>query len=290
MAQHTVILAQGQLSPALKTICDTKHLLIVDKNSTYESASENLFNGSKYDGTVCLKVAEGHTVVLPNAEDFITKKGNLQLAYNLTSRIPSTKNENYQFILVSENPHYEPKVKESSLETWVRVHGKIMTVKDFTAYEVPKTTLTKPYDLKVTSGLLTLHKQDGNDVIGHTTRNFNVALSDSTSAHENNAMYIGQKYPGQIIKLTLDDGKSEKDGGHIIMVKDLGEVAHITVRTGIRAALSGPVLEKYNAGTYEFQLQEIDPGNKQNPKVKVSKVGDTEVTITGWYTYALEQK
>jgi len=290
MAQHTVILVSGQLSPALKTVCDTKHLLVVDKVSTYESASENLFNGSKYDGTVCLKVAEGNTVVLPNAEDFLTKKGNMQLTYNLTARVPPTKNENYQFILVSENPLYEPKVKETPLETWARVHGKVISVKEFTAFEVPKTTLEKPYDLKVTSGLLTSHKQNGNDVTGHMTRNFNVALSDSKSAHENNAMYIGQKYPGQIIKLTIDDGKSEKDGGHIIMIKDLGETAHVTVRTSIKAFLSGLVLEKYNAGTLEFNLQEIEPSAKQNPKIKVSKVGDTEVTVTGWYTYALEQK
>jgi len=290
MDLHTIILVPGQLAQSLKTVCESKNFLILDKKSTYESASENLFNGAKYDGIVCLKVAEGNTVVLPEAEDFVTKKGTLQLSYNLITRIPPTKYENYQFILVTDVNEPEPKSKEAQLVEWAKKYAKIMSVKDFTAFDVPKTTLSKPYDLKVTSGLLTTHKQNGSDVTGHMTRNYNVSVSDAKSAHENNAMYIGQKYTGQIIKLTIDDGKTEKDGGHIIMIKDLGEVAHITYRSGIKAALSGSVLEKYNTGIYEFQLQEIDSSSKQNPKIKVSKVGDTEVFVSGWYTYALEQK
>ncbi|ARF12109.1 hypothetical protein Klosneuvirus_3_244 [Klosneuvirus KNV1] len=290
MDLHTIILVPGQLSQTLKTVCEAKHLLILTKESTYESASEALFNGAKFTGTLCLKVADGNTLVLPNAEDFITKKGTLQLVYDLTTRIPPTKSENYQFILVTDTTEPEPKSKEAQLAEYAKKYAKIMSTKEFTDYNVPKTTLSKPYELKVTSGLLTTHKQNGSDVTGHTTRNYNVSVSDAKSAHENNAMYIGQKYTGQIIKLMIDDGKSEKEGGHIVMVKDLGETAHITYRSGIKAALSGSVLEKYNTGVYEFQLQEIDSSSKQNPKIKVSKVGDTEVLVSGWYTYALEQK
>lgn len=290
MDVHTVILVPGQLTSALKTVCDNKHLIVFTRESTYESASENMFNGSKFTGTLCQKVAEGNTLVLQNAEDFITKKGTLQLFYDLTTRIPPTKSENYQFILMTDNAEPEPKSKEFQLVAWAKTHAKIMSVKDFTSFEVPKTTLSKPYELKVTSGLLTTHKQNGLDVTGHMTRNYNVTVSDATSAHENNAMFIGKKYPAQLIKLTVDDGKSEKEGGNIVMVKDLGETAHVTVKTLIKAALSGQVLEKYNAGTLEFNLQDIDPSSKQNPKLKVSKVADTEVLVSGWYTYALEQK
>ena len=287
---HTVILVPGQLSTALQTVCNNKGLLVFTKESTHESASEALFNGSKFTGTLCLKVAEGNTLVLPNAEDFITKKGTLQLVYDLTTRIPLTKSENYQFILVTDVINPEPKSKETQLVEWAKKHAKIISIKEFTDYIIPKTTLSKPYDMKVTSGLLTTYKQNGSDITGHMTRNYNVMVSDASSAHENNAMYIGKKYPGQIIKLMIDDGKSEKEGGHIVMIKDLGETAHVTVRTGIKAALSKNVLEKYNANVHEFHLQEIDTTSKQNLKIKVSKVGDTEVLVSEWYTYALEQK
>lgn len=289
MDTHTIVFVPGQLSPALKTVCESKNLLVVEKNSLYESASENLFNGSKFTGYVCLKVAEGHTLVLQNAEDFITKKGSCQLLYDLTVRVPPTKYENYKVVVVTDSEP-DPKSKEYPLVEWAKKHAKVMSLKEFTAFDIPKTTLTKPYELKVTSGLLTTHQQNGVDVTGHSTRNYNVSLTDSQSAHENNAVHLGKKYPGQIIKLTLNDGKGDKDAGHIIMVKDLGEVAHITFRTSIKAALSGPVLEKYNAGVLEFNLQEIEPSAKQNPKIKISNIGNTDVNVTGWYTYAIEQK
>lgn len=287
---HTIILVPGQLSDTFKMICQTKDLHIFDKNVTYESANEMLFNNSKFVGTLCYKVAECQTLVLPNGEEFITKKGTLQLLYDLTTRIPSTKNEDYQFIIVTDVQEPDPKTKEAQLIIWGKKNAKVMTVKEFTDYDIPKTILPKQYELKVTSGLLTTHKQNDSDITGHMTRNYNVSLSDSKSAYENNVIHIGQKYPGQIIKLVVDDGKSVKDGGHIIMVKDLGETAHVTVKTSIKSALSGPVLEKYNSGIYEFNLQEIDPNNKQNPKIKISNIGPTDVLITGWYTYAFEQK
>lgn len=289
MAVHTIILTAGQLTAELKTVCDKKQLYCAVKSSTYESASEASFNESKFVGTVCLKVSEGQTVVLPNAEDFMTKKGTLQLQYNLTTRIPSSKNENYKFILVIDDTNFDSKSKEFQLVEWCKKNGTIMTLQEFSDYEIPKTVLPKPHDVKVTTGLLTNHQQFGQAITGHRTLTYNVTVSDGQTSCENNAMHINKIYQGQIIKLTIDDGKTgEKDCGHIVMIPDLGPTAHITVKTSIKSSVSGPVLEKYNSGVYEFNLQDVDPASKQNPKIKVSNVDSTLVMITGTYTYATE--
>jgi len=292
MSIHTIILTPGPTTVEFAAACDQKKLFIFDKDVTKETASDDAFNGSKFFGTVCQMVSEGKTVAITDAADNLTKKGDLMLQHNLTSRVPGTSKANYSFILVTDDnvEKANKKSKEGQLYEWAKKNAKVMTIEEFTKTEFPtNVSVDKPYDVKVTCGLLTSHMQDG-AVTGHMTKGFGFTIPDAELAQENNHDHVGKTYKGEIIKLTVNDGKSgDKDGGSIIMVPDVGPISHITNNTEIKSALSGPVLEKYNNKVMEFDLVEIDPTTKRNLKLKVEKVGETDVTVTGWYSYAIEQ-
>lgn len=292
MSVHTIILTPGATTVEFAEACDKKKLFIFEKDLTKETASDDTFNGSKYFGTVCQVVSSGKAVVVPDAADNLTKKGDLMLLHHLTSRIPGTTRASYSFVLVTDDnvEKANKKSKEGQLYEWAKKNAKLMTFKEFTETDFPtNVTIEKPYDVKVTCGLLTSHMQDG-AVTGHMTRGFGLSVQDAELAQENNNGHVGKTYKGEIIKLTINDGKSgDKDGGSIVMIPEVGPVAHITNNTEIKSALSGPVLEKYNSKVMEFDLLEIDPTTKRNMKLKVEKVGETDVTVTGWYSYAIEQ-
>lgn len=99
---------------------------------------------------------------------------------------------------------------------------------------------------------------------------------------------MNQKYNGELVGLSLKDAKSEKEAGSIVMINELGDYSHITVRTLIKSALSKNVLEKYSSGTMTFNLQDIDDKAKQNPTITVQKLGESQVQVIGWYCYAID--
>ena len=99
--------------------------------------------------------------------------------------------------------------------------------------------------------------------------------------------HVGATDPtSEIVSLQING----KPGGEIVrvpMIDATSQTAHITVNTGIKAALSRQVLEAYLAGTLTFDLKTIDPTIKQDKVLTVSKLADVEVHITGFYYYVL---
>lgn len=286
---HSIILVPGPMTPELTILFNQKKIKILDRDMTKETASDKMFNENKYMGTLCLEVATGTTLAIPEAADYLTKKGGLSLSYHFATKIPGTSSANYSFILVYDTDTKDPdlKTKEGQLLKWATENARVMTVSEFTTYNIPiPAAMTTPYKMSVTCGRLTTHKQNNVNVTGHSTCNYAITCDEAQLLQENNQIHMGKTYNGTIVKLSVDG----KDGGIIIQISSLGDTVHITNNTTIKSSLSGPVLEKMNSNIMEFNLQDIDKTAKQNPRLKIEKVGETEVTITGWYCYAIESR
>lgn len=284
---HTIVLLNVPAKTEVLDVCEKKNLILLHPERLKESASTVIFNENKYFGTICLEVAKGNTVIIPNASDYINKKGNLTLVYHLISRLAGTSHSNYNYIVISE------KEDGSQLLKWAGKYAKCMTLAEFTDYEMPKTIIDKPYELKVTCGLLTKHLQDKKEITGHVTRDYNIGMEDATMLEENNKKYVNNKYKATIVQLTLNDEKDKnknKPGGSILDLPDLGEFAHVTNNTAIKSSLSKAVLSKFEQNVLQFNLQEIDKTAKINPTLTLTKVEEVEVEVIGWYCYALESK
>ena len=266
---------------------------ILNKKLYYESASDFQFNESKFMGLVALAVAQGSPVAIPYAGDFLNKKNTLSLGPAILIRAQNLSYNDLQYILITENKTSDPEKKKPSKENilleCVKQYGKIFCKKELLDYKVP-TYVLKKSDVKVTCGFLTEYKDSKDKVVnGHVTESYNITMDEEEKIKKEREHFIGEILDSSIIKLMLDDGKSQKLGGDIVLIPKLGETAHITVNTIIKSSLSKLVLEKYSAGCLEFNLQDIDPNSKQNPKLTISKVADTKINITGWYCYAIMQ-
>ncbi len=281
MSSSTIFLTLGHISDELKNAITTNDkLTVIDKRSYIETASNSQFNESKYMGTICLLISQGVNVVIQGAETLVTKKGAISVPYHISKRIGEKVSCNYVFIQ-DENPIND---KETKLLNWATTNANVMTVKQFLNLKI-KSGPDISSNVRVTCGLLTMHQQNDEVVTGHVTRKFGITVQEANVTHENNAQHIGKIYKGDIIELTVDN----KPGGTIIFIDSLGETSHVTNNTIIRSALSGLVLEKYLDGAMEFTLTSIDPNAKQDRRIKVAKIGEVDVNVTGWYTYAIEK-
>lgn len=280
-AHVPVFLHFGPLSEDLVTLANQKKVTIIDRASYTETANDGSFFESKYCGSIALLIAQHVPILISEAEGLVAKKGGLTLPYHVKTRAAGTPC-NY-FLLVSElavDP--DPKTDAGKLYGAVPKH---LTLKQFSEYDlstfaVPKVDMSQ---IKVTCGYLTTHVQDGVKVTGHMTRSFGKTFDESLLIKENDSHNLQKTFKGEIIGLTT----SGKPGGSVIMVSDLGKTAHVTNNTSIKSVLSGPVVEKYQNGIMEFNLQDIDEKSKQATPIKIEKIGETEVLITGWYTYAI---
>jgi hypothetical protein len=271
-----IFLHQGPFSPDIIKTSNEKNIRLMSRTDFVETANDKSLTESKFMGTIALFAALKKPIFLPNAEEFVTKKGGLSLSYLMSTR---AKGVTYEFILVTDlDPQNS---KDDKLFSCVSKH---ITLKEFSEYVLPTNVPIDLSNIKVTCGLLTDHVQDEKVVTGHMTRGYGITYDESLVIEENNASHLQKTYNGTIIKLTLN---KDKDGGSIVMVSDLGATAHITNNTGIKAMLSGPVLEKYNDGIMEFHLQDIDKTAKQNLDIRVEKAGKTEVLVTRFYVYAI---
>lgn len=276
-----VFLCQGKPSEELLKVLQKKGIIHIDQLSLTESASDKAFNESKYMGTRARHLANGIPFLVSNALELITKKGGLSLNFHFSKKVPSVP---YEFILIGDfDKDPEPKSNEEKLLSNVPKRLTIKELFDFDMSEVSKIAFDTSL-VKVTCGFLTKHKQKGLDITGHITQSFGISLEEAAELEENRSIHFGKTYESSIINLTIN---GEKDGGSIIMVPDIGETSHITNNTIIRSVLSGPVLEKYNAGIFEFNLKDIDEKAKQEITIKLEKTEDTEVSIIGWYIYVV---
>lgn len=270
-----VFLHIGALS---SDILEQKKVTVINKDAFLETANDASFNESKYAGTIALYVAQRIPIVISNSEDFITKKGGLSLSYHIATRANKAASK---FILVTDHTQdLDPKSNEGKLFKLVPDH---VTTQEFLKYDIVLSKIVDLSNIKVTCGLLTSHVQNGVKITGHMTRGFGITYDNALLIKENNAEFFQKLFKGEIVQLITNG----KDGGSIVMVSDLGKTAHITNNTSIKSMLSGPVLEKYNDGIMEFNLQDIDKTAKTSVPITLVKGAITEVLITGFYIYAI---
>jgi hypothetical protein len=286
---HTIFLLPSGVTDIVQDTCTNKGIIILDKESFKESASNSLFNDSKFEGVVAQTVATSPLVLIPNAHQFISKKGALTLKQCLSSRIPGTNKNSFKFMMIADTV-YKKGSPEEKLQCWINnaANGSIITTKQFESINTPTSDLPS-YSLKLTCGLLAKFNQTD---VGHITRAFGITSDEEQVLEQTDASHINKVYNGELINLEIADEKTKvkKQGGQIMFVKELGKVSHITINTSIKSVLSGAVIEKYIGGITSFGLQEIDSVAKQNHIITVTKVdGEHPVTVTGWYSYALDQ-
>ena len=283
----TIVLIQGQIPEIFNSLINEKNLTIIDKQKLYESANGAPFNDSKFKGTICQEMLNGKNVVIPNAEEYVTKKGDLIFENTFTSRITGSKKENYNFVLVGEFDQNNKLFNSIKKQADKSGNARIMSFDEFIKSDISANNFAS-FDrskVRVTCGLLTKHTFNDTEIMGHSTRDFNITLDDASQLEKNDSHLIRKIFNGEIVGLDVNS----KPGGSIVRISELGETAHVTVNTTIKAALSRQVLEKYNSNTLTFNLQEIDTTSKQNPVINIQKLCNTTVEITGWYCYVIDQ-
>ena len=280
--EFPVFLFPNHISDELRTILKEKGITCITKSSLSETANDQAFLESKYMGTLALLLAQGKPFLIDNAVDLITKKGGLSLSFHFSKRAPNIP---YKFILVNNlDKDPEPKSKEAQLLENIPVENRL-TFEQLSKFDLTDICKMK-FDtskIKVTCGFLTHHRQGEKEFTGHMTRGFGKSIEEAAMLEENNSNILGKNYKATVIKVVTGD----KDGGSVVMVPDLGTTAHITNNTTIKSVLSGPVVEKYCANIFEFDLKDIDATAKQQITIKLNKLQDTEVLIQGWYVYAV---
>jgi len=245
---------------------------------TLENANGSALNESKFMGTICLKLIQGFIVIVPGAENYLSKKGKLSLHYNTVSRIGKYYSVEFYLLnnLVAGFMQY---ISQSKIQTIV--FEELEPIENFVQSDVPD-------EIRFTCGLNTTHTQHDNIINGHITRGYGITFNDTVQLMEVDNPIFGKMFKGSVIELELVDEKGNKKyGGSVIWVPELGHTSHITVNTLIKAALSKQIVEKYNEGSYSFGLKEIDNTSKQNTIINISKVAETEVVVNSWYAYVI---
>lgn len=290
--KSTIFLIQGDSTDDLNKKMEDSKIIIFDYRKTFENASDKIFNESKFFGMICLSVAQGNLVAIINSQDYITKKGNLSIFHALISRIPGTTSNNYNFIIIAEKDYSKDKQKleeknpTNMLYIWGDKYAKIISPDEFLGLTITPNIPFKS-DIKVTCGLIgKFIDNDSNIICGHITRAFNISLEEALKLEEDNKFHVGKKYNGNNISLMVEN----KKGGNVMMIKDLGETAHITLNTTIKSSLSGQILEKYNNKILEFNIQDIDHSIKLPKNIIINHSHDALIEITGWYIYNIEVK
>lgn len=286
-SKSIIILLSGNLSQEIQTTLENNNVVIFDINQTNESASDKIFNESKFFGLISISVASGNIVAIRDAELYMTKKGNLSLLNSFTRRIPGTSENNYNFITVSDIYMIDKKLSTqlNLLLTWSKKNATIMSYSEFLKYEFKNNSPIKS-NIKVTCGLTCKFFNDKKEIEGdgHKTCAYNISIDEANKLLDEYKVHFGQEYDSKIISLNVEN----KQGGHIISIPKLGATAHITLNTCIKSSLSGPVLEKFNQDMLKFNLIDIDPTIKQNKTIELKHSSNGSVEIIGWYMYAVD--
>lgn len=229
-----------------------------------ENANGDQFNQAKFFGSVAHNLIIGKTIVVTGIEQFISKKGIFLLPREIINRLPNIK---VKFILVGES---------EKLSGWIqRFSVECVTPETFQ----PEKNVPLDVEVKYTCGLTASF----DNYKGHITLGYNLTYEEVQEVKETNEHHIDQQYNGVLIRLNVDS----KAGGFIMSVPEIGPTSHITVNTTIRAALSGPIVEKYNSEVFSFSILDIDSTSKRDVPLTIAKEKETEVTITGFYQYVL---
>lgn len=238
-----------------------------------ESASDAAFNDSKFFGTIAYYLALGKHVLLDDAASVLAKKGGFSFSFHLAKRVPTVK---YRVIVVDYDGN-DPKVL-----SFEQCRQSDLNVDE-------ERGPSHASDLVLTFGYnASFHFEK--EETGHVTRNFGVSydLFLDWLERDDDGSRKGKIFQGEILKFTVDGKKV----GHVVSIHEMDtksrKNSHITVRSPIKAVLSGAIVGKFEEKIFEFHLKDIDPNSKTDSLIKVESVGFTEVQINEPYVYAVE--
>lgn len=238
-----------------------------------ESVNDSSFNDSKFYGYLSFCLALGFHIFLDDGETVVTKKGGLSLPFHLSKRVP---NVDYSIVLV------DYKGSDAGLLKLKQCSQEEMIERALNLQKAPENVSL----LSLTFGYSTSFRLE-NDETGHVTRDFNVSYDTFISWLENQR-HVGKIYKGEILKFQVDGKKT----GHVVSVPELDndtrKNSHITVRSPIKAVLSGAIVEKFEQKIFQFHLKDIDPNSKTDALISVETSGNTDVKIENHYVYAVE--
>lgn len=279
-------------------IPDDSRYTVFDYRRFEESANNKAFNESKFIGSIALALVTGKVVAVPAAQNWLTKKGELLFLNGVKYRIPGSKRGDYLFTLViNDVEEVKPKSNEDRLVQWVKKNGRIVGKDEFVGLEFNSRPLDDLTKIKITCGLTARFTDlEGAVVTGHMTRCYGVTVQLSKEEQGLCQEYIGKNFKGELMRLIINKSEGEKQvedtvGGHIVHIPTIPSdknPTHITVKTDVKSALSGPIIIKYNNGDTRFRIRDIEPTSKQDHLLKVDTVGDVDVQVTGWYCYAVD--
>lgn len=249
---------------------DYPNIIFIDRGTLAESVNDASFNDSKFYGRICFLLAIGYDVFVDDGLSMVSKKGGLALNFHLNKRIPFVTTKVVDF------------TSEDVLQKGV--------------YELDVDSANK---LSLTFGFeatFVLDKENGDKGIvdkGHVTRDFAKSYKDYLDflEREGNQQNFKQ-FEGTLVKFTCE-GKV----GHVISIPALDtdekHNSHITVRSCLKAVLSGPIVGMFDNDIYSFKLSEIDKTvldkvPVKDPLITISNYKAVDVEVTGPYVYALE--
>lgn len=276
MNKLTIVLIIGQYTEEIKSHFDSINLQIYDANKFYENASNNIFNESKFFGTVAYDLMNGIKVAINKADKFINKKGNNILINTLLYRLPEIKFDDLELIAICQDEN-----KEKYME-WFNNNCKLINIDDVKNLLLSDNKISTNY--KVTSGLIAEFMHfDNNLITGHITLGYNKTRDEADIIKLNNKNLINQEFESKLFSILVDD----EFGGEIVLIPKLGPTIHITVNTIIKSSLSGPIMDKYNNNILEFNLTEIDASIKQDKKIRIQYISNVIIKIKDLYCYCI---
>lgn len=244
------------------------------------------FNQSKYFGSIIIALVNLQPVIVPNIEQYMSKRGALTLVETVGNTL---RRMNIKFdieLILGSNQGINTKIitalnsfiKKSDLFSYI-VRDDCATNCDWPTTPIDTDCLT----CATTSGLDVRFTIDNVEYKRHITYQYGTPISTMPVIP-----IPPSPLPGDLVSVELDG----KPAGFIIDLPTISEPGanpqHITVDTKIKAKLSGPVLQKLHDGIDSYGLREIDPESKLNPAVSVKRTGvQIPITIIGPYAYAI---
>jgi hypothetical protein len=277
-----VVLSIGPISNAINI---QNIMYVAKKQDLAEESSNEGYNDSKFYGTVCAKFTEYPIILFGNAEALLSKKG-LAFGFHIKTRINdnSDPQNEFKYILICDDTKFKKNSNEERLYNLSVTNGyKIVTSLEFNDLDFSEFKVATG-NLKYTCGLNGVY----NSIRCHCTRGYGIPIEQVKDLSNENVKYFGNEYDAIVIKLTLAGKEDTKNNSNqVVYIPELGETSHFTINTGIKAALSKQIIEKYLTNTFEFNLKDIDPVIKTDQTVKIRKECDTKIVITDWYYYAI---
>lgn len=258
----------------------------MNKSTYSELACAEAYNDSKFYGSICHECQSNPIIIIPNVLTLLTKKGSLPFNFHFSNRLPSIS---FQYMLVCDKKKADFKKNSNEEKLYnlsISSGYKIVSSEEFKEmYEELKKVHT-PFSApvaKYTCGLNAHYDNNNQLITGHCTRGYGINSDTCKTLETENSIHYEKIYNG----LTLDLTISNKPGGKVIYIPELGGTSHLTINTPIKAALSGPIVQKYLDNVFEFALKDIDSVAKVDQQIIVTKGTEVQVTIKDWYQYII---